>query len=148
MGAQGVCHRLREGIAVNGERTAGRQAVCLGGRHDQPARLPHLPVQETNGIPFVIVRAEGVRADHLGKVAGAMGEGRDLGAHFMDMDAHAKLGRLPCGLRPGHAATDDVEYLAHGVDLGQPDGFGKHQRPTISRSRQSADYRRCGYRNL
>jgi hypothetical protein len=41
-------------------------------------------MQKAHGVLLVVVRAEGVRADHLGQVAGAMGEGADLGPHLVD----------------------------------------------------------------
>lgn len=148
MVSQGFRDGLREWVAVYGQRAACWQAMFLGSRHDKPARLPHFPVQETDGIAFVVVRPEGVRTDHFSKIARPVGEGADLGAHFVDLDRHAEPDGLPSGFRPGHAAADDVKCLYHGVALGQWGGFGKRHQPTISRGRHGADYRRCGYRNL
>ena len=75
---------------------AGRRCFC-GHFHDQAACGPHLPVQQADGVLFVVIRAEGVGADHLGEVAGAVGEGADLGPHFVDDDGHAHVCGLPGG---------------------------------------------------
>ena len=66
-------------------------------------------MQEADGVLLIIVRTEGIRADHLGQIAGPVGEGADAGAHLVQDDADAMPGRLPGGLGPGHAAADDVE---------------------------------------
>ena len=56
-----------EGFAVDGERRSGRDAVLVGGAHDQRAEIAHFLVEQTDGIVLGIVRAEAVRADHLGQ---------------------------------------------------------------------------------
>ena len=119
-GDQRVClqcggNRGGKGIAVHGQGAARRQAVLVGGLHDKPTRRAHLPMQQAHGVLFVIIRAEGVGTDHLGQIAGAVGEGFDLGAHFVDHHAHAHPGCLPCGLGPGHAAANDMQNLCHGL---------------------------------
>ncbi len=106
-----------EGIPVHRQRAARGQAVGLGHRHQQSIRRPHFPVQQAHGIALVIIRAEGVGADHLGQIAGAMGEGADMGAHLVDDHGHAQFGRLPGGLGSGHAAADDVKLLCHGAGI-------------------------------
>ena len=111
--AQRLRHVTREGVTVDGEGAARGQAVTVGHRHDQPVSGAHFPMQKADGVLFVVIRAQRVGADHLGQVAGAMGEGAGLGAHFMDHHGHAHIGGLPCSLGPGHAATDDMKCRIH-----------------------------------
>ena len=107
-----------KGVAVNGKGTAGRQAMRLGCGEDQAMSGAHFPMQKADGVLLIIVRAEGIRTDHLGEIAGAVGEGFHLGPHLVQDHGDAHLRRLPGGLGPGHAAADDVKGFAHGVDLG------------------------------
>ena len=93
---------------IDGQRTAGRQSVRLGGLQNQAVGGAHFPMQEADGVLFAVVRAEGVGADHLGKVASAVGKGADLGPHFVQHDRHAGLSGLPGGFGACHAAADDV----------------------------------------
>ena len=113
------------GIAVNSEGTSGREGMGIGLGHDQPARRAHLPVEKAHGICLVVVRAEGVRADHLGKRSGPVSEGADLGPHLVEHHRDARLRCLPCRFRAGHAAADDMKVLSHGVDVGDRRGAGK-----------------------
>ena len=45
----------------------------IGRRHDQSCSLTHLPVEKTNGILFIVIRAERIGADQFGKAIGVMG---------------------------------------------------------------------------
>ena len=90
---------------------------------DQAARFAHFPMQQTHGVLFVIVRPERVGTHHLAQIAGLVGEGFDLGAHFVDHDGHAPICGLPCCLGPGHAAADDMKFLCHGADVVCQRGF-------------------------
>lgn len=119
-----------EGIAVDGERSTCRKAVFLGHLHHEAACRPHLPVEEADGVLFVVVRAEGVRAHHLGEVAGAVGEGFHHWPHFVQGHGDAEVGCGPGGLGPGHAAADDVEWFGHAQGLGSAGakGKGEHMR--------------------
>ena len=84
-----------KGIAVNCQGTTGRQAVFVGHGHDQPVRRAHFPMQQANGVLFIIVRAERIRAYHFRQMSGAVGKGFDLGAHLVDHDFDAHVGGLP-----------------------------------------------------
>ena len=95
------------------QRAAGRQAVTLRHLHDQPAGRAHFPMQLPDGIHAVVVGTEAVRADHLGAVAGAMGEGFDLGAHLVQHHRHTRAGDLPGGLGSGKAGADDMDRIGH-----------------------------------
>ena len=114
MGAQRGGHVGREGVAVHGQRAARGQLVAVGGGHDEAARRPHLPVQLAHGVVHVVVRAEAVGTDHLGAVAGAMGEGADLRAHLVQDHGNARPGGLPRGFGARHAGADDMDGLGHG----------------------------------
>ena len=90
----GCAFRRAVTAAAKGSRSTARappagRRCAVGHLHDQPARGAHLPVEKADGVLFVVVRAEGVGADHLGEVAGAVGEGADLGAHLVDDDGDA-----------------------------------------------------------
>jgi hypothetical protein len=67
VGAQAFGHGPGEGVAVDGQGAAGRQAVPLRHFHHQAAGRAHFPMDQAHGIAFVVVRPEGVRADHFGK---------------------------------------------------------------------------------
>ena len=112
--AQAIRHRLGEGVPVDGQCAPGGKAVTVGHFHDQPVCGPHFPMQQADGVLFVVIRAEGIGTDHLGQVAGLVGEGADGGAHFVDDHGHAERDGLPGGLGPGHAAADDMDRLCHG----------------------------------
>jgi hypothetical protein len=119
------CHGGGEGIAVDGEGATGGKAVFLGHFHHEAACGAHLPMEKADGVLFVVVRAEGVGADHLGKVAGAVGEGADLGPHLVDDDGDARVCSGPGGFGACHATADDVKGFGHGPDLGRIGGKGK-----------------------
>ncbi|NRP51556.1 hypothetical protein XMM354_003355 [Aliiroseovarius sp. xm-m-354] len=92
---QRVGDGLREGITVHRQRTARGQAVFVGAGHDQAVGGTHFPMQQAHGVLLVIIRAEGVGADHLAQKPGLVGEGFDLGAHFVDDHRDACVRRLP-----------------------------------------------------
>ena len=114
-----------EGLAVDGERAAGGQAVAVGGGDDQAAGRAHLPVQQADGVLLVVVGAEGVGADELGEAVGLVGEGADDGAHLVQDHGHADRGDLPGGLGAGEAAADDVD----GVDRVMAPPIGQSAPP-------------------
>ena len=108
MGAEALGDGAGERITIDGQGAARGQAVGVGHFHDQPAGRAHFPMQQAHGVLFVIIRAEGVGAHHLGQVAGAVGEGADRRAHLVDHHVDAHAGGLPRGFRSGHSAADDV----------------------------------------
>ena len=50
----------REGVAVHGQGTAGRELVAVGSRHHQRAGAAHLLVQEPDGVGLLIVGTKGI----------------------------------------------------------------------------------------
>ncbi len=95
---QRVGDGLREGVAVYRQCAASGQAVFVGAGHDEAVGGAHFPMQQAHGVLLVIIRAEGVGADHLAQKPGLVGEGFDLGAHLVDHDFHARVRRLPSSL--------------------------------------------------
>ena len=93
-----VSDGLREGVTVDGQCTACGQAVLVGTGHDQAIGGAHFPMQQAHGVLLVIIRTEGVGADHLAQKPGLVGKGFDLGAHLVDHDFHARVRRLPSSL--------------------------------------------------
>ena len=119
-GCASICGRHGGGkaVAVDGERAAGRHLVAIAGPHDQRAGKPHLGMQQPDRIGLGVVGAEGVRADQLGKAVALVRLGAANGAHLVQHDRHARLGRLPRRFRAGEAAADDVDGIdAHGHAL-------------------------------
>lgn len=98
MGCQlgGDCFGKR--VTVHGQRTACGQLVLFGSGHDDPACRAHFPMQQPNGILFVIIRAEGIGTDHFRQMPRAVGKSGNLWPHFMDDDLDAKVRGLPGGL--------------------------------------------------
>ncbi len=74
-------------------------------------------MEKTDGIAFGIVRAERIRADELGKIAGLMSIGGPLGSHLVKRYGDARPRDLPRRLAPREPAADDVNaglFLGHG----------------------------------
>ena len=118
----------RESIAVDGQRAPSRKPVLLGHFHHQTARCAHFPMDQAHGIALVVVGAEGVRADHLGEVASAVGEGAGLGPHLVQDHGDAKVRGGPGGFGARHAAADDVQGFGHGADVALRGGRCKKGR--------------------
>ncbi len=90
-------HRVRESVAVDGERAAGRHLVGVAGAHDQRAGQPHLGMQQADRVVFGIIGAEGIGTDELGQAIGLVRVRTANRAHFMQHDGNAGLRCLPCG---------------------------------------------------
>jgi len=100
--------------AIDRERRARGHAVLVGGAHDQRAEVAHFLVEQPDRIMLGIVRAEAVRADHLGEAVGLVRRRRvAAAAHFTQPHAQAGLGQLPRGFRSGEPAADDVDVEVH-----------------------------------
>ncbi len=95
---------IGEPDAVHGQRAARRELVGVGGAHDQRAAAPHFFVQQADGVVLVVVGAEGVGADELGKAAGQVGLGELVRPHFVQDDGRAGFRRLPGGFEPARPA--------------------------------------------
>ena len=114
----------REAVAVDRERRARGHAMLVAGAHDQRIERPHLLVQQPDRIVLGIVRAEAVRADHLGEAVGFVRRSRvPAAAHFAQADPDARFGELPRRLAPGEPAADDVDMEGHwlATSLAAPD---------------------------
>ena len=98
-------------IAVDGERSAGRQPMRVAHLHDERAGAPHLGMQKADGVRFRVVGAEGIRADKLGKAAGLVCRRHHRRPHFMQHDRHAGFGELPGSFRSGKAGTDYMDGI-------------------------------------
>ncbi len=99
---------LRKAFAVDGQRTASRNLMCIGTSHDERTGEAHLGMENADGIGFGIIRAERIGTDQLGKLLGLVGIGAAHRAHFVQYDGHARLRELPCSFRTGKATADDV----------------------------------------
>ena len=104
-----VGDRLREALAIDGQRRARRHAVRVGRAHDQRAEPPHLLLQEADGV-IELVAAERVGADELGEPIGLVDRGRPHRPHLVEHHAHAERRRLPGGFGAGEPAADDVDH--------------------------------------
>ena len=86
--------------------------------HDQAIRAAHFLMQHADGIRDVIVRPERIGTDQLRQFVGLVGISAFDAAHFVQDDGHACICGLPGGLRPGHAAADNMNgFDAHGPDV-------------------------------
>ena len=101
-------HRASEAVAVHRQRAARRHLVRVGATQDQRTAAPHLLVQQPDRVVLRVVRPEGVGADQLGELVGAVRLGRADRPHLVQHDGNAALDELPRGFGPGEAAADDV----------------------------------------
>src|SRR5665647_1102513 len=111
------------------------------------AEPAHFLMQQADRIVVLVVGAEGIRADQLGKAVGLVHRRRAQRPHFVQHDRHAALRELPGSLRAGEAAADDMNgfqghggKLAHDPEKWEP-VFGKDHAPdqkVQARARQPA----------
>ena len=80
----------------------------IGASHDERSGKAHFGMKNTDGIGFGIIRAERVGAYKLSQLLGFMGIGATHRAHFVQDDGYTRLRELPCSLRTGKTAADDV----------------------------------------
>jgi len=111
---QGRRHRLREAVAIDGQRAARRNLVFLGDRQDQRSAPPHLLVQQSDGVELRVVGAEGVRTHHLRQTIAGVSLRRPGRTHLRHHDRNPGVQKTPSGLRSGETAADDV----NGDDVG------------------------------
>ena len=96
----------REPLAIDGQRSAGRDARLIGGAHDDRAEPPHLLFEQADGV-IELVAAEGVAADELGELVGLVDGRRPHRPHLVENDPYAGGGGLPGCLAAGQPAADD-----------------------------------------
>ena len=111
MGFERLGDGIGEGMAVDGQRAAGRQARGVGAAQDQRAGAAHLLMQQADGVVLGIVGAQGVGADEFGQPLGVVGVGAAHGAHLVQHDPGAGLSRLPGRFRARQSAADDVDSI-------------------------------------
>ena len=92
-------HCAGKAIAVDGERTAGRQLVTVGRLHHQRAEAAHFGMQEADGAALGIVGSERIGTDQLGELSGLVRGGAAGRSHFVQHHRHAAARELPSGLR-------------------------------------------------
>ena len=79
---------LREPLAIDGQRGAGRHAARFGRAHDERAETPHLFLQQADGV-IELVAAERIAADELGEAIGLVDGGGTDRPHLVERDRHA-----------------------------------------------------------
>jgi hypothetical protein len=137
--------RVREAVAVDRERSAGRHLMGVALGDDQRAQGAHLLMQQPDRVRLGVVGAEGVRADELGKAAGLVGFRAAPGPHLVQHHRHAGAGDLPGGFGARKAAADDVDGLGHAPDIGErPDGIKRIETPASARRALCQTRRRSG----
>ncbi len=99
---------LREAVAIHRQRAAGGQLVAIGAAHDQRAEPAHLGVQHADCVRGLVIRAEGIGADQLGKPVGLVGIGAAFGPHLVQHHGHAAPGELPGRFRARKPPTDHM----------------------------------------
>jgi len=60
----------RKPLAVDCQRSPGRDLIEVRGAHDEGAKPAHLLVQQTYGVVLLVVGAKRVRADQFGEQGG------------------------------------------------------------------------------
>ncbi len=108
MGFQSGGYGLRKAFTVNGQRTASGNLMGIRASHDERSGKAHLGMENTDGVGFCVVGAEGVGADELCKLFGLVRIGAANRAHFVQHDRYAGLCDLPGGFAAGKAAANDV----------------------------------------
>ena len=106
-----VGDRLREPLAIDGQRGARRHARLLGGSHHERTEPAHLLFQQADGV-IEFVPSEGVAADELSEGVGLVDGGLANRPHLMKRDRETVRSRLPGGFRTGEPAADDGDHAA------------------------------------
>ena len=115
-------HLVRERIAVDRERAAGRQLVVIAGGENERAGAAHFLVQEADGVGLPVVGAERVRADELGKAIGLVRFGRAQRAASRAARPARRRTRSGARRRAGGTARDAPTA---GHRSPQDDGFAE-----------------------
>ena len=100
--------RLREPLAVHGERRAGRDTAFFRGAHHERAQAAHLLLEKPHGV-VEFVASKGVAADQLGEAIGLVHRRGARRPHLVERHRHAARSGLPRGLAPGQATSDDAD---------------------------------------
>ena len=104
--------RLREPLAIDRQRRAGRHAVRIGRAHHERAEPPHLLLQQADGvIELVAAEANCEQTSSASRSVLWTAVGR-TGRISCSDDRHAARGRLPGGLAAGEPAADDVNLIS------------------------------------
>ena len=98
-----------EQFPVDGERRAGRNAVRIGGAHDERAEPPHFFFEQAYRV-IELVATQRIRADELRELIGLVHRSRAHRAHLVQRRAHAEGRSLPRGLATCETPADDVNH--------------------------------------
>ena len=120
MGLDFLGHRARKRFAVNRERAACLDAVCVRAGEDQAVQTAQLLFEQAGGIGQ-LVRAQRVRADQLGEVVRVVRRAVLRGLHLMQAHLNAALRELPRSL----AAREARAYNGYNRII--------HRRPPLLR---------------
>ena len=110
-------HRLREDVAIDGERAARGDLRDLGRRHDERAAATQLLLQETDRVDERGA-AHRVRADELAEAVGVLRRRARVWLLLDELDVDPALGELKRGLAPREPGADDNDlHAAHRLAL-------------------------------
>ena len=104
-----VGDRLREPLAIDGERGAGRHAIASAARMTSEPSRRISSFSRPTALSSLSPRKR-VGADQLGEPIGLVHGGRTHRPHLVQDDAHAARRRLPGGFATGEPAADDVNH--------------------------------------
>ena len=83
-------------------------------RDEEAITAAHFLMKQADGVQFMIVRPEGVRADKFCQTVGLVRRRTFHAAHFVKNNGYAERCRLPGCFASGHAAADNVNgFDAH-----------------------------------
>ena len=105
----GLRHRAREQLAVDGQRSPCRHSRDIGGVHDERVEPAHFLFEQADGI-VEFVAAERIAADQLREPIRLVDFSRPHRPHLVDGDRNAEPRGLPGGFAPGQTAADNVDW--------------------------------------
>jgi hypothetical protein len=109
MGLKRLRDGVRERVAIDRQRAAGRDLIRIGAAHDERAKLAHLGVEQPDRVVGGVIRTKRIGADELCETGGLMGLGHPVRPHLVQHDRDARVGDLPRSLGPGKAGADNMD---------------------------------------
>ena len=100
----------RKAVAVDCQRAARLDAVCLRALQDQASQPPQLLLQQADRI-LQPVAAQGIRAHQLGKIRAVVRGRHFLRLHLHERHMDAALRKLPRRLASGQTRADHLDFL-------------------------------------
>ena len=111
VGSQFGSHHGGKSIAVNRQRSAGRNPAGIGTAHNQRTAAAHFFMHQPDGIMFIIVRTQRIGTDQFGAAGIFMGRRKLVRLHFVNHDPNAAQSQLPGGFRTSQPGAGNMYNL-------------------------------------